>query len=204
MTTRRLVVVDGLDGCGKDTHANRMRQLMEADGQRVVMVSHPSDRLFGVLSKRALEGSGHVSRALATIFYTLDVLGSVARFNRSKDGTHIFVRYLLGTAYLPRRLAPVGYRLFRKLLPFPDIAIFIDIEPSVALRRIEQRDHKREMFETMEKLQSVREIAKALTMDEWVVVDNSEDGEGPFVKARDVLVESGLLDARAVVSPSTP
>lgn len=204
MTTRRLVVVDGLDGCGKDTHANRMRQLLEADGQRVVMVSHPSDRLFGVLSKRALEGSGHVSRALATIFYTLDVLGSVARFNRSRDGTHIFVRYLLGTAYLPRRLAPVGYRLFRKLLPFPDIAIFIDIEPSVALRRIEQRDHKREMFETMEKLQSVREIAKALTMDEWVVVDNSEDGEGPFVKARDLLAQRGLLDARPVVSPSTP
>ena len=204
MTTRRLVVVDGLDGCGKDTHANRMRQLMEADGQREVMVSHPSDRLFGVLSKRALEGSGHVSRALATIFYTLDVLGSVARFNRSRDGTHIFVRYLLGTAYLPRRLAPVGYRLFRKLLPFPDIAIFIDIEPSVALRRIEQRDHKREMFETMEKLQSVREIAKALTMDEWVVVDNSEDGEGPFVKAQFLLAQKGLLDARPVVSPSTP
>lgn len=204
MTTRRLVVVDGLDGCGKNTHANRMRQLMEVDGQRVVMVSHPSDRLFGVLSKRALEGSGHVSRALATIFYTLDVLGSVARFNRSRDGTHIFVRYLLGTAYLPQRLAPVGYRLFRKLLPFPDIAIFIDIEPSVALRRIELRDHRREMFETMERLESVRKVAKALTTDEWVVVDNSEDGEGPFVKARDALVQRGLLGARGVVSPSTP
>lgn len=198
---KQFVVVDGLDGCGKDSHAKRMKQLMEAEGQRVVMVSHPSHRRFGVLSKRALEGSGNVSRALATIFYTLDVLGSVARFNRSGDGTYIFVRYLLGTAYLPRRLAPVGYKLLRRLLPFPDVAIFIDIEPSVALRRIERRDHKREMFETKEKLESVREVARALTVDEWVVIDNSEDGEAPFEKASEVLVSKGLLSMRATVTP---
>lgn len=168
------------------------------------MVSHPSSRRFGVLSKRSLEGSGHVPRALATLFYTLDVLASVAQFNRSSDGTYIFVRYLLGTAYLPRRLAPVGYKLFRKLLPFPDVAIFIDIEPSVALRRIEVRDHKREMFETMEKLQSVREVAKALTVNEWIVIDNSEDGEAPFLMASKVLTREGFLKTRADVSPSGP
>lgn len=193
-----------MDGCGKDTHARRMKQWMEAEGRRVEMVSHPSGRRFGILSKRALEGAGHVPRALATLFYTLDVLVSVSQFNRSGDGTYIFVRYLLGTAYLPRRLAPVGYKLFRKLLPFPDVAIFIDIEPSVALRRIEVRDHKREMFETMEKLQSVREVAKALTVNEWIVIDNSEDGEAPFLVASKVLAREGFLKTRADVSPSGP
>lgn len=199
-----MVVVDGLDGCGKDTHARRMKELMEADGQRVVIVSHPSNRLFGRASKRALEGSGHVPRALATLFYTVDVLGSVSRFNRAVDGTYIFVRYLLGTAYLPRRLAPAGYRLFRNLLPFPDLAVFIDIEPAVALRRIEKRDHKREMFETLEKLESIREVAKALTADEWFVIDNSEDGNAPLQKALEMLVCKGVIRERREVSPWNP
>ncbi len=199
---KRLVVVDGLDGCGKDTHADAMKKLMEADGQDVTVISHPSNKRFGRLSKQALQGSGHVPRAMATIFYTMDVLGSVARFNRSREGTYIFVRYILGTAYLPRFLAPTGYRLFRRLLPFPDIAIFIDIDPSVALRRIETRDHKREMFETKEKLESVRKVARALTADEWVTIDNSEDGEGPFKRASEVLVSRGIVKAQ--VTSSSP
>jgi len=190
---KRLVVIDGLDGCGKDTHAARMKQLMEADGQKVLVVSHPSGRRFGRLSKNALEGSGHAARALATVFYTIDVLGSVARYSRMREGTVIFVRYLLGTAYLPKRLAPAGYRIFRNLLPFPDLALFIDIDPSVALRRIEQRDHRREMFETKEKLESVRRVAKNLTADEWITIDNSEDGEVPFAELARVLREKGIV-----------
>jgi dTMP kinase len=190
---KRLVVVDGLDGCGKDTHAQRVRQLMEAEEETVVVVSHPSRRRFGMLSKKALQGSGHIPRALASLFYTMDVLGSVAQFKRTRDGTTVFVRYILGTAYLPRRLAPMGYRVFRNLLPFPDLAIFIDIDPDVALRRIEARDHMREMFETKEKLESVRRVAIALTKDEWVVIDNSQDGEGPFERLCSVLVAKGLI-----------
>ncbi len=175
---------------------------MKAEGREVSIVSHPSKRFFGRLSKRALQGSGHGPRAVATVFYTLDVLVSVARFNRARDGTFVFVRYLLGTAYLPKRLAPLGYRLFRNLLPFPDLALFIDIEPAVALRRIEARDHSREMFETMEKLESVRGVAKALTSEGWVVVDNSEDGEAPFRRLADVLASRGYLERRPGVSGS--
>lgn len=197
-------MVDGLDGCGKDTHARRMAGLMEAEGHVVSVVSHPSGRIFGRLSKRALQGSGHVPRAMATIFYTLDVLVSVGRYNRARDGTFVFVRYLLGTAYLPEWLAPVGYRLFRNLLPFPDLALFIDIEPAVALRRIEARDHRREMFETIEKLESVRAVAKALTREEWVVIDNSEDGEAPFRMLAEVLASRGYLGGAPGLSPGSP
>jgi len=99
----------------------------------------------------------------------------------------IFVRYLLGSAYLPERLAPTGYELFRRVLPFPDLALFIDIEPEVAKRRISLRGHRHEMFETVEKLSSVRKVAKSLVADEWVTRDNSEDGENPFKETERVL-----------------
>lgn len=188
-----LIVVDGLDGCGKDTHAERMYRELASKEENVILMRHPSRRLAGRMSKRALLKSGPVAAAFATAFYTADVLASVRTFNRRREGTFIFVRYLLGTAYLPRRLARPAYSFFKELLPFPDLAIFIDIDPSVALRRIELRDHKREMFETREKLSRAREVARALVDEEWVTINNSKDGEEPFAEARRILVEKGIL-----------
>ncbi len=189
----RFIVVDGLDGCGKDTHARRMKDLMEAEGQIVKVISHPSQRRLGRLSKRSLEGTGSVSRLFATLFYTADVLMSVRWLKTRGEGTVIFVRYLLGSAYLPRKLAPYAYRLFRNLLPHPDLAIFIDIEPDVAAKRIAARGHKPEMFETTHKLAAVRAIARELVTDGWVTVDNSEDGESPFREVERVLRERSFL-----------
>ena len=166
---------------------------MEARGETVTIVSHPSRRLFGRLSKRSLEGSGAVARLSATLLFTADVLQSVRWLKTKGEGTVIFVRYLLGTAYLPRRLAPAGYRLFRNLLPFPDIAIFIDIDPQVAARRIASRGHRQEMFETLDKLSSVRRVARELVREEWVTIDNSEDGEAPFREVERILRERSLL-----------
>ena len=194
MTVRRFIVVDGLDGCGKDTHARRIAEILSSKGEEVTLVSHPSQRMMGRLSKRALEDSGPCARLFATVFYTADVIASVIRMRRQRDRTVIFVRYLLGAAYLPSALAPHGYSLFRRLLPFPDLALFIDIDPEVALRRIEARDHAREMFENIHELRRRRAIAVRLTAaDRWVRVDNSEDGDRAFREVERVLASHGML-----------
>lgn len=160
----------------------------------MTLVSHPSTGRLGTISKRALEKSGPCARLMATIFFTADVLASVTRLQRKRDGTVIFVRYLLGTAYLPSALAPYAYAVFRRLLPFPDLALFIDIEPEVALRRIESRDSAREMFETKEQLDNVRTVALRLTSsDGWVRVDNSEDGERAFREVERILATRGMI-----------
>lgn len=189
----RFIVVDGLDGCGKDTHAGRMKILLEAEGNSVSVTSHPSGRPFGRISKRFLREAGPLARLFTTLFFTADVLVSVRELKRRGDRTTILVRYLLGTAYLPEALAPMGYRVLRDILPFPDLAIFIDIEPEIAHRRIGARGHTPEMFETPEKLASVRRIAKTLTAQEWVTIDNSEEGERPFKELERVLRERSIL-----------
>jgi dTMP kinase len=193
VTLKRLIAIDGLDGCGKDTHAERVREALARKGVRVTVISHPSSRMLGRASKRALQSAGAPARLLATLFYAADVLMSVRWYKRQDDGTVVFVRYLLGTAYLPRRLAPLSYAVFRRLLPFPDLALFIDIEPDVAIRRIEARDHTREMFETVEKLSQVRTVARAITSSaDWVTVDNSPDGEGAFLEVERLLRDRGI------------
>jgi len=130
-----------------------------------------------------------VARSFATLFFTLDVLMSVRWYKKQKTGTTIFVRYLLGSAYLPPRLASAGYVIFRRVLPFPDLAFFIDIEPDVALRRIRSRGHTPEMFETKSRLEVVRRVAMQLIKDEWIQIDNSVDGDIPFKEVERVLLE---------------
>ncbi|MDH3365812.1 MAG: thymidylate kinase [Thermoplasmata archaeon] len=188
-----LIAVDGLDGCGKDTHALRMKEALEKAGTTVALMKHPSDGFLGKMSKGAVQKSGPIALVITTAFHTLDVLISVRRYRRVHEDIVIFVRYLLGAAYLPRCLAPHAYTFFRKLLPFPDLAMFIDIEPSVAIRRIEIRDQAREMFETEERLSRIRDIARSLVTDEWAIINNSVDGEKPFDDARGILVSHRLL-----------
>ena len=189
----KFIVVDGLDGCGKDTHAVSIKRMLELRGENVRIISHPSARLFGRMSKRFLQGEGPPARLFATLFFIVDVLQSVRELKSRDDGTTIFVRYLLGTAYLPARLAPYGYIAFRNLLPSPDLALFIDIDPEVAIRRIRARGHAPEMFETPERLASVRRVAKRLVQKDWVTVDNSVDGQAPFKEVERILAERSFL-----------
>ncbi|HUS56858.1 MAG TPA: hypothetical protein VMY17_02435, partial [Thermoplasmata archaeon] len=75
-------------------------------------------------------------------------------------------------------------------LPFPDLPLFIDIQPEKAIRRIDERDHRREMFETLSKLREIRLVTLRIVDDDWRVVDNTEDGDGPFMVTERIVLES--------------
>lgn len=171
--------MDGIDGSGKSTIANMMKDRYEEEGDDVYLVAHPSERLLGKISRRALRGRGRVLKLVATIFYILDVLNSVRLLKaiRKRYQTVIFVRYLMGAAYLPEELAPKGYRFFKNLLPLPSRLLLVDIDPEVALRRIAERDDHLEMFEDLDNLVKIRRKVLLLAGNDWDVIDNSGSEE---------------------------
>jgi dTMP kinase len=192
----RLIIVDGLDGVGKDTHAQLIKERYEKRGENVVVRSHPeSDNFFGRTAKKALLGQGKINQLKASLFYALDVMHSLRQYYRKpKYDTLIMVRYLMGTAYLPKRLTKIGYRFFEKLVPTSKYMFFLDAKPEELVERIKQRSET-EMFETQEAFLKVR--AKALNLTQgWYIINTGQSIEQTYSAIEKVLDQ---LDRKPVL-----
>jgi len=188
----RLVIVDGLDGVGKDTQAQFIKKYYERQGKTVVIRSHPeSDNFYGQTTKKALLTGGKRNRIKASVFYAFDILHSLKKFYRKKDvDVLIMVRYLMGTAYLPPKLAKIAYTFFEHFVPTSEYMFFLDALPDELLERIRKRSET-EMFETFEALVEVRKKALALASG-YYIIDTSGSVEHTFSAIEQVLY---VLDA---------
>jgi len=105
----RFIVVDGLDGAGKDTQAKKIMERYKVMGEKVILRSHPeSDNKYGWKAKEALLGKGKKNHLKASVYYALDVIRSIRKYYGKSD-TFIVVRYLVGVAYLPFPVAKILY-----------------------------------------------------------------------------------------------
>jgi dTMP kinase len=183
----RLIIVDGLDGVGKDTHARLIKQRYEKIGEKVIIRSHPeSDNFFGIKTKKALLGKGKINRLKASVFYAFDVLRSIRLYYRKPShDTIIFVRYLMGIAYLPKVSGKVAYKVFEKLVPTSKYMFFLDASPKMLIDRIKQREEK-EMFETYKALVIVRKKTLDLAKD-WNIIDTSQSIEETYSQIENIL-----------------
>ncbi len=171
------VVFDGLDASGKSTQALRLRDFLTRQGESVYVRIHPSgDNWAGVLARRFLLSQGRSAHFASAIFYIVDVISSILRCPWWVYNHIVFVRYLMGTAYLPPPLHRILYHFFAAILPRPGYKFYLDVDPEEAHRRILEDRSELEMFESPDQLRKVG--AKALylaRMNGWAIID----GNGP-------------------------
>ena len=176
----RLIIVDGLDGVGKDTHGRLIAEYYKDSGEQVILRSHPAvDNYFGRKAKEALLHPGKTNKIKASVYYMLDVLRSIRKYYRpQKKATLIMVRYLMGTAYLPRKLVRFGYSFFEHFVPTSPYMFFLDAPSEEILNRIRERS-EHEIFETYDALEKVRKKAMLL-LKNWYVIDTSGSVDDTF------------------------
>lgn len=101
-----------------------------------------------------------------------DVIRSIIIYSWRRFDCIIFVRYLMGTAYLPKPLDRIGYHFFATIVPTSIFMFFLDVSPAEAYKRVSLRGEELEMFESFEELEKIRQKALALALeDNWTVVD---------------------------------
>jgi len=137
---------------------------------------HPSnDNFFGVKAKGFLYLKGKSAHFAAAFFYMLDVIRSILFYSWRRYDFVIFVRYLMGTAYLPSPLHRIGYCFFASIVPTSNLMFFLDVDPEIANKRIQQERNRREMFENLGELKRIRRKALSLALiDKWTVIDGNK------------------------------
>jgi len=136
---------------------------------------HPeSDNLFGLKARVFLLSEGKNAHFASAVFYMTDVIRSILLYSWRRVDFLIFVRYLMGTAYLPAPFHVVAYNFFALLVPKSKYMFFLDVNPEVATSRIVKNRTSIEMFENLKSLKKVRSKALALTrFDEWIIIDSN-------------------------------
>ncbi|MHA2297149.1 MAG: thymidylate kinase [Candidatus Hodarchaeales archaeon] len=178
---QRFIVIDGTDGCGKDTQAYLLTRELIKEGQNVMLRIHPSPTIFGRITKKGLERGGKAFVLIATLFFIADIFWSWKFYFKKKFDSIIFVRYLMTTAYLPSSLIRIGYVFFASFLPDPDLAIYLDVIPETSMKRITARGGKLEEFETIDKLKKKRGKMAILAREfGWVTVNGNGTIEEVF------------------------
>ena len=171
----KLVIIDGLDGCGKSTQAHLMLQSLKQMNRAVILRVHPeADNWFGIQARAFLYSKGKSAHFASALFYMADVIRSILLYSWRKTDFVIFVRYLMGTAYLPSPLDTVAYNFFSAIVPKSNKMFFLDVTPEEAASRIAQNRKQTEMFESLVSLRKVRAKALSLTrFDAWAIVDSN-------------------------------
>ena len=174
----KFIVIDGLDGSGKDTQISLLADAYRKEGKNVVVRSHPcDDNRYGRKSKEALLKTGKVNRIKATVYFGLDAIRSVRMYSHDESiDVLIFSRYILAVMYLPDGINTLVYKIVCAVLPTSDYMFFLDVSPEESLRRIGSRDEDTEMFENYDSLKKTRERSKKFTYN-WNVIDGDQSIE---------------------------
>lgn len=170
-----LVIIDGLDASGKSTQAIALCKTLRKHGKTVLLRFHPSnDNVFGVKARQFLYLKGKNAHFASAFFYMIDVIRSILLYSWQNYDCTIFVRYLMGTAYLPSPAHIIAYRFFALVVPTSSFMFFLDVHPEEADQRIRQTRRRLEMFENLSELKKTRRKALSLAlMDKWRIIDGN-------------------------------
>jgi len=150
-------------------------KFLEKRGKTVCLRVHPEDdNIFGVKARQFLHSKGKSAHFASALFYMIDVIRSILLFSWRKVDYLIFVRYLMGTAYLPAPLHKIAYHFFTSVVPKSELMLFLDVNPDEAASRITRHRSEKEMFEDIDALSKVRTKALELAHSgKWIIVNSN-------------------------------
>lgn len=199
----RLIVIEGLDGCGKSTQLQRLDEYLESTGKPYRQISFPDyGQPSSALVREYLAGSygskpGDVNAYAASSFYAVDRYASFKQFWQKDYEADVFIvaaRYVTSngiyqTAKLPRSEWEAylswleDYEYDRLGLPRPDEVLFLDMPMDLSKRLIMSRyegDASRQDVHERddEFMRNCHEAARFIAARQgWTMIPCSRDGE---------------------------
>lgn len=176
-----LIVIEGIDGTGKSTHAQRLREWFESRGRGVVVSREPTNGPWGV-KLRESAASGRLSPDEELRYFLNDrrqhvdeiiapalAAGKVVILDRYYFST---MAYQGARGFDPEEIR----RMNEEFAPVPDLLLILDLDVESAHGRIGGRGDSANEFETREALERCREIFLSLRHEPFARVIDSSGG----------------------------
>ena len=193
MRSNLFIALEGIDGSGKSTQTKMLAEKLQEQGHKVYTTFEPTDRPIGAMIRKILRGEMNADeRTIAGLFVAdrLDHLlndenGIVKKLN---DGftvitdRYYFSSYAYHGTHIDMKWVIAANDMAAQVLR-PDVNIFIDVPPEVAMQRVTKNRDNVELYETLENLTNVKakflEAFDLLKEKETIVfVDGAQDVNG--------------------------
>jgi len=188
-----LISVEGIDASGKTTQASLLADKLRSLGLDVVLSTEPTDGPVGTLIKKLLRGRKRPPPVVEAVLFALDRFWHVERLVKPalEEGRIVVLDryYHSSLAYQGSAGLDMGWlRAINSFAPRPDLAIYIDVEPEEAMKRI---GRPRTVLEHLPVQEAVRRAYLSLAeAGELVVVNGGRPVEAVAEEVLSLVLEA--------------
>lgn len=153
MTLKNFIVFEGIDGSGTST---QIKKLVERDLKKFVATAEPTKKETGLFLRKMLGGDFSVDSKTAAYLFAADRCehlygkdGVIDLLNQGK--IVVSDRYFFSSlAYQSVSCGNELPRLLNSQFPLPEILFYFYIDPEISLKRVEDRNEKKEIYEKID------------------------------------------------------
>lgn len=186
----RFIAFEGIDGSGKSTQINLLKKRLQKENIRYYSTCEPTDSPIGSLIHQIMTGRVQSDNQVVAALFVADRLDHLLNptngiYAKIMDGISVisdryyFSSYAYHSVDMPMEWVIEANSLSAEILR-PSVTVFIDVDPDHALKRIAKTRFQTELFETRERLISVREkyfeaFEKLKDAENVLIIDGERD-----------------------------
>ncbi len=158
MILKNFIVLEGIDGAGTST---QIKKICETNPEKYVATAEPTKNETGKFLRRMLGGEFQVDEKTNAYLFAADRCEHIFGKGGVKelcDSGKIVVsdRYFFSSmAYQSVSCGDELPRLLNSPFPLPEYLFFFEINPEISLGRVNARNEKKEIYETIEKQKKI-------------------------------------------------
>lgn len=184
------IAFEGIDGSGKGTQISLLKQYLEEQHYPVFHTMEPNDSPTGSLIHQIMIGRVRTTNDVIAALFVADRLDHIENETNGilkflNQGVNVITDRFYFSSYAYQSVdVPMDWIIRANSLASdlvrPDVTVFIDVDPEITMRRIEEHRMTKELFEETGRLAETRkryfEAFEKLKDQEHVVVI---DGDRP-------------------------
>jgi len=158
MILKNFIVLEGIDGAGTST---QIKKICETNPEKYVATAEPTKNETGKFLRRMLGGEFSVDEKTNAYLFAADrcehIFGKSGVKELCESGKIVVSdRYFFSSmAYQSVSCGEELPKLLNSPFPLPEYLFFFEINPEISLGRVNARNEKKEIYETIEKQKKI-------------------------------------------------